>query len=162
MVIYHFLTYIRKFLLENFIIIIVINDGLSFVSLKLCSTCRESRGSSFRQLSLVLCEGCDSDEEIVVEDLATSSLVSLLFFGCEVNLGGEKGTKNTVHQSYTNCILYKQRNSQEIFTLNKYVSPEKNANLDEYGFLHGSPYTNSHHCCMSTSYIFCYACPSKR
>ena len=38
----------------------------------------------------VICEGYDSDGEIVVEDSATSSLVSSSFIGCEVNLGGEK------------------------------------------------------------------------
>ena len=86
MVIYHFLIYICKFLLENFIVIIVINDGLFFRIL-------EASFDSQRilwQLSLVLCKVCDSNREIVVENLATSSLVSSSFIGCEVDAGREK------------------------------------------------------------------------
>ena len=51
----------------------------SFSSSKLRSTYRESCSSSCRQSSLLICGGCYSDGEIVVEDLATSSLVSSSF-----------------------------------------------------------------------------------
>ena len=93
---YHFPTYLRRFLLK------IVGAGFSFSSSKLRSTYRESCSSSCRQSSLLICGGCYSDGEIVVDDSATSSLVSSSFFGYEVDSGEEKAIAcQHLLQSYT-------------------------------------------------------------
>ena len=81
---YHFPTDLRRFLLK------IVGAGFFFLVLK--ATFKLQRILQQFLLTVVTpnLRGCYSDGDIVVEDLATSSLVSSSFIGYEVDLGGKK------------------------------------------------------------------------